>query len=66
LLDDKHDLEFQLKKSVETSKQQIDELEQTIEILNMQIKISKGTTSSSFCFFVFSKQFFFNNEFRRA
>jgi hypothetical protein len=55
LLDDKHDLEFQLKKSVETSKQQIDELEQTIEILNMQIKISKGTTSSSFCFFLFSK-----------
>ena len=64
-MDDKHDLEFQLKKSIEISKKQIDELEQTIEILNMQIKISKGLRS--FCFLVSSiNLIILMNEFRRA
>ena len=64
-MDDKHDLEFQLKKSIEISKKQIDELEQTIEILNMQIKISKGLRS--FCFLFSSiNLIILMNEFRRA
>ncbi len=41
-MDDKHDLEFKLKKTFETSKKQIEDLEQTIENLNYQVKSSKG------------------------
>lgn len=42
LLDDKHDLELKLKKTIETSKKQIEDLEAVIENLNYQIKSSKG------------------------
>lgn len=42
LLEEKHELEYKLNRTAETSTQQIRDLEETIEKLNEEIKAIKG------------------------
>ena len=42
LLEEKHELEYKLNRTAETSTQQIKDLEETIEKLNEEIKAIKG------------------------
>jgi hypothetical protein len=41
-LEEKHELEYKLKKTTEISRQQIKDLEAAVEHLNNEIKLNKG------------------------
>ena len=45
LLEEKHELEYKLKKTTEISRQQIKDLEAAVEQLNNEIKLNKGNLS---------------------